>query len=181
MALLSKIFGGASLFALVGLCCANTVTYDWVNQSGPVDSGSMVFTLNSGTPGQFTGATLSAFNFTFQNGTTVTLGSDGVAVTAVSGTGWSAGTNGASSIGFLTSVAEISNAPHAVPIFTFQFQPYAGQSTGVDEAAMGTQQSFGVWKESVSTVPLPASMPMLLFGLVGLGAFAWQRSQQHPR
>jgi|GEM_PF-6336977 len=165
---------GVFAFVAAGPSVAATVEYDWMNQSGPLDSGTMFLTLSSGTPDQFTQANLSSLIFTFQDGTTAKLGANGLKVSSLSGTGWSAGTNGASSQGYLTSTALISNAPHAAPIFTFQFQPYSGQSTGVDQATMGVQQSFGVWKENLSFVPVPASLPLFLGGLFALGAIGWR-------
>lgn len=114
---------GAFAYAAAGPSVAVTVEYDWMNQAGPLDSGTMLLTLSSGTSDQFTQATLPSLVFTFQDGTAAKWGTNGLKVSSISGTGWSAGTNGALSLGYLTSTALISNAPQGgtylyVPIST---------------------------------------------------------------
>jgi hypothetical protein len=154
---------------------AATVEYTWVDQSSTGNSGEMTFTLPAtapNAPNDFSGATLTSFVFDFSNGTVATLGTSGLAVTSLSAAGWSAGTNGTTSSGYLTSVAEITNSGTSFtpPTFTFQFQEYAGQSTGIDAAVSGTLADYGVWKEVIPSVPLPSSWPLIVAGLGALGA-----------
>jgi hypothetical protein len=167
------IIAFAAMAALPGF--AATIEYTWVDQTSTGNSGEMTFTLPAtapNAPNDFSGATLTSFVFDFSNGSVATLGTSGLAVTSLSAAGWSAGTNGTTSSGYLTSVAEITNSGTAFtpPTFTFQFQEYAGQSTGIDAALSGTLADYGVWKEVIPSVPLPSSWPLIVAGLGALGA-----------
>ena len=193
--LLVRLVASTALVVLAGTVQAATVTLQWVPLAGTTTSGTL--TLSSASivdPNNFTltgtssviAADLTAFSYSFSGGTI----NNTLAYTLAAGTPAQllAG-NGSWTVtgGKLTSPFTITtptNTTGAAGLYTL----IGGISLGVTAPAnalsgAGTYNALtgtysgtltqGYWQ--VTSVPLPAALPLLLSGALGLGAMARRR------
>lgn len=174
---------GATVLTLAPFVTAEASTlaqFEWVDSSGSTGSGSLTLSLpGTITTPQFTVANatfseVTAFNYTFSSGLSVGLTDLTVHTFSTTPASWTTTTITSSTVGgsgigdtdlttgFIFSgsnnlkIAESQGTLFNIQVDNNQINPATG----------GVANDFGYWKlESLTTVPLPAALPLLLSGL----------------
>jgi hypothetical protein len=157
---------------------AATVSYEWVPNAGQTGTGLLTLSSNLIVdPNNFTAipiAALTSIAFTFTDSGTVINDPNGAAAGGDIDTYQLALPGFSASAGLLTTTFNFSST-RAFPTFILALNSSGGNPSGVSlqtDSVFPPEQHFGTWRVAdVSSVPLPAGLPLLLSAIAAVGLF----------